>query len=34
MSHGPIGIVDSNVANDVSMRDWQTRTSQFLAGKT
>ena len=22
------------IANDVSMRDWQTRTSQFLAGKT
>jgi acylpyruvate hydrolase len=28
------GIAGYTIANDVSMRDWQTRTSQFLAGKT
>jgi len=27
-------IAGYTIANDVSMRDWQTRTSQFLAGKT
>jgi acylpyruvate hydrolase len=28
------GIAGYTIANDISMRDWQTRTSQFLAGKT
>jgi len=28
------GIAGYTIANDVSMRDWQTRTSEFLAGKT